>query len=616
MPDVPMSDVARSHRAERFSKTHHPSDHQLHQFGLGQIAGAEAVDVEHHVMQCEQCCQHLENVSADPLVNQLQKLTQQTSLLLPNELSDTNAEHEAKASNEQESDLKRLLDGHPKFQFIRMIGSGGMGAVCLVQHRLMNREVALKVIAPRLVGDSATQRRFRREIEIIAQLNHPNIVSAYDAEWLGDSLLLVTEYVPGLSMGDLLKKGPLEIATACRYFQLISSGLAHAHNNGLVHRDIKPQNLLISNAGDVKVTDFGLANYRIPPDEQDHELTESGVIVGTPDYLSPEQIREQACSHRTDLYSLGCSLYHALTGRPPFSGDSVVEKLAKHLNERPVAPNIIRPEIPSKLSRFVENLMAKDPNERVQTAENAAKILESLANQPTKQPREKSSSSSRRTRRGILSLAAIFACVMLATTVYNRSNPNEKDAKEMTSSNVNPLPSFKTNILLVVPPEPRMADIHLLTLASDKLAPQCQLHYTSCVPATKWIHQTIPIEKVQLHLFDALVFIGGEAPVASELSTNIAVRKQIKDLISEMRSSNKPISSIGSGLAVLAYLDEIRDRKVAKCSHLDSSMKRQSQAVWSETEDLVVDGTLVTTTNSETAEPLLRQLYAQIITNR
>ena len=224
------------------------------------------------------------------------------------------------------------LIGHPRYQVQELLGVGGMGAVFKARHLLMERTVALKLINHDLIDQPGAVERFRREVKAAARLTHPNIVAAYDAEQAGDAHFLVMEYVEGASLARLVDaERPLAAALACDYVRQAALGLQHAHEQGMVHRDIKPHNLMLTPRGHVKVLDFGLARFaqesqpagaltRPPAAETagavGESLTQAGSVMGTPDYMAPEQIRDaHAADVRADIYSLGCTLYGLLAGR-------------------------------------------------------------------------------------------------------------------------------------------------------------------------------------------------------------------------------------------------------------------------------------------------------------
>jgi serine/threonine-protein kinase len=271
-----------------------------------------------------------------------------------------------------------LLD---TYVLLERIGQGGMGQVFKARHRLMNRVVALKVIRQERLSNPDLVRRFRREIQAAAQLTHPNIVIAYDANQVGATYFMVMEYVEGTDLARHVEKnGRLPVAQACEYIRQAARGLQHAHERGLVHRDIKPANLLLSvKDNTVKVLDMGLArlNQTVESDLTAAGLTQEGSVMGTPDYMAPEQAEESSSvDTRADVYSLGCSLYFLLSGAAPFAGGTLAQKLRKHATAEPAALDSFRPDVPAGLAAVVRKMMAKRPEDRYQTPGEVAAALE------------------------------------------------------------------------------------------------------------------------------------------------------------------------------------------------------------------------------------------------
>jgi serine/threonine protein kinase len=266
-----------------------------------------------------------------------------------------------------------------QYQLLEKLGSGGMGKVFKARHRLMNRIVALKVIQDRRLSDPGAVHRFRKEIRALAQLDHPRIVRALDADLAGDTLFLVMEYVEGIDLAQwVATRGPLPVAQACAFISQAAFGLQHAHERSLVHRDLKPSNLMVTPSGQVKLLDLGLALFRPewPPKPESGAL---GVVLGSVDYMAPEQWRDsQAVDIRADLYSLGCTLYHLLAGHPPFQGPAYVtleQKLNAHCRVQPPGLRGLRPDIPAPLLEVLQCLLAKDPAQRFATPAIAQKAL-------------------------------------------------------------------------------------------------------------------------------------------------------------------------------------------------------------------------------------------------
>jgi serine/threonine protein kinase len=263
---------------------------------------------------------------------------------------------------------------------IDRLGEGAMGQVYKARHKTMGRIVALKVIRKDKLSQKKSVQRFEREIRAVAQLSHPNIVMAYDADQVNGTRYIAMEYVPGIDLAQLVgQTGPLPIMPACEYIRQAALGLQHAHERGLVHRDIKPSNLLLSADGtQVKLLDMGLARLNEMDEDAGH-LTQEGFVMGTPDFLAPEQARDShKADIRSDLYSLGCSMYFLLSGQVPFPGRTLHEKVMGHVmgTARPLEQ--LRPDVPGPLLAVVRRLMAKLPEERYQTPAVLAEDLEHL----------------------------------------------------------------------------------------------------------------------------------------------------------------------------------------------------------------------------------------------
>ena len=256
-----------------------------------------------------------------------------------------------------------------------------MGAVYRAEHRLMDRPVALKVIRGDLLGNEAMVERFRREVKAAARLaSHPNIVAAYDAEQAGETHMLVMEFIEGTDLARLVdRRGPLPVGEACEYARQAALGLQHAFEDGMVHRDIKPQNLMRTTRGQIKILDFGLA--RFASEVGSHAgVTAEGMVLGSADYIAPEQIDDpHAADIRADIYSLGCTLYFLLAGQPPFPDGSLIQKLRAHSEKTPRPLAEIRADVPPELARVVERMMAKDPARRFQTPDEVARALAPFA---------------------------------------------------------------------------------------------------------------------------------------------------------------------------------------------------------------------------------------------
>src|SRR3954470_7898312 len=253
-----------------------------------------------------------------------------------------------------------------RYQIDREIARGGMAEVYLARDQLLNRPVALKCLFPEYAREPSFVERFRREAQAAANLNHPNIVAIYDWGQESGTYFIVMEYVEGRSLRDLIRsEAPVDPNDAAEITAEIAAALGFAHTSGVVHRDVKPGNVLLTRSGSVKVTDFGIARAGASDG-----LTQTGSVMGTATYFSPEQAQGLAVDGRSDVYSLGVVLYEMVTGQPPFVGDSPVSTAYKHVREAAVAPSKIVPSVPPELERVILTCLAKDPKDRYQSCDD------------------------------------------------------------------------------------------------------------------------------------------------------------------------------------------------------------------------------------------------------
>src|SRR5918911_4930233 len=257
--------------------------------------------------------------------------------------------------------IDSVFDG--RYRIIRKLGAGGMANVYLAEDQELGRRVAIKILNDRFANDDVFVERFRREAKNAAGLSHPNIVSIYDRGETDGTYYIAMEYLEGRTLKELIvRNGPTPVPIAIDYARQILSAVAFAHRNGVVHRDIKPHNIVVGRDGRLKVTDFGIARSGAS------QMTEAGSIIGTAQYLSPEQARGAAVDARSDLYSVGVVLYEMLTGKVPFTGDTPLEIAMKHLSATPEPPSKTRAEVPRALDLIVLRALAKNPEDRYEGA--------------------------------------------------------------------------------------------------------------------------------------------------------------------------------------------------------------------------------------------------------
>ncbi len=364
-----------------------PKPETLAAFARGDLTATELAGVAEHIGACESCCRALKLVPEDTLAG----LARAAAAAPPTMGSG------APPATGSPSVVEKMPTGfvdHPRYRVVSELGAGGMGTVYKAEDQLMGRTVAVKVVSSHLTAKASALARFRKEVFAAAQLEHPNIIRAYDTGEAGGAQYLVMEFVEGTSLDRLVaKKGPLPVPMACAFMRQAALGLQHAADKGMTHRDIKPQNLMVTRKGQVKILDFGLARFA-HTDEGDEPqggklpfgagkaaanagVTNPNLLMGTPDYLSPEQAKN---SHdvdpRSDIYSLGCTLYYLLTGKAPFAGAStLIDKLIAQTEDAPPPIREQRFEVPEGLAEVLARMMAKKPADRYQTAKEAADAL-------------------------------------------------------------------------------------------------------------------------------------------------------------------------------------------------------------------------------------------------
>jgi serine/threonine protein kinase len=361
--------------------TAHPSSHALSAFGLGKLSEARAATVAAHLETCADCRKAVEGLPPDSFMGKVRAAKPGAFSVQPVPSparvgGSASAVGKLMVSTIAPAGVPPELATHPKFRVVRELGRGGMGVIYLAQHRVLDKPVALKVISPAVLDNPDALARFHAEARAAAKLDHPNIARAHDADRAGSLHFLVMEFVEGLTLAQLLaRKGPLPVANACHYVRQAALGLHHAFEAGMVHRDVKPQNLMLTPRGLVKVLDFGLARVR---DERKKgpRLTQLESFMGTPEYVAPEQaMNARDADTRSDMYSLGCTLYALLAGRPPFQEGNPTDTILAHIEKEAQPLHELRADVPPELSAVVAKMMAKDPAQRYQRPIDAAQAL-------------------------------------------------------------------------------------------------------------------------------------------------------------------------------------------------------------------------------------------------
>ncbi|MCI0637856.1 MAG: SUMF1/EgtB/PvdO family nonheme iron enzyme [Gemmataceae bacterium] len=352
-----------------------PAPKELENYLLGRLDPDMQSAIDDHLEECAACLSAVDVL--DQRANAIfARLGQAHSSGVNEEYGFARLLHQVKALENQSADAPDRLPIHPtpkpgdvldNYLLLEPIGAGGMGRVFKAEHQRMKRLVALKLIAPQMVRSPAARERFQREIEAVSRLTSPHIVAAFDARECNGHDFLVMEYVSGRNLAQVVKEeGPLSVDRALHLVRQAARGLEHAHVAGIVHRDVKPANLLLDDKGVVKVSDLGLA--RIHDTKAARERTnavDTSLVMGTAAYMAPEQAAGcQDADPRSDIYSVGCTLFFLLTGRPPYGGKGSVEVLLAHRDQPIPALQSLRPDCPVAVIRLFEKLVAKRPQDR------------------------------------------------------------------------------------------------------------------------------------------------------------------------------------------------------------------------------------------------------------
>ena len=337
-----------------------------------------------------------------------------------------------------------------RYELAEIVGTGGMSTVYRAHDQLLERDVALKVLHPHYAGDEDYVERFRREARSVAQLSHPHIVTVIDRGEDDGQQFIVFEYVDGENLKQLVERtGPLPTRRAIELAVEIADALAFAHEHGLIHRDVKPQNVLLTPDGDAKVTDFGIARSL----EVEHGMTQTGTVLGTSNYLSPEQAGGKATTPSTDVYSLGVVVYELLTGEVPFPGENFVAIAMKHINDPP--PDLLeqRPDVPLRLAAAVDRALEKDPARRFATmAQFASELRQCLAEldapdaertlivpSPVRRESRPQRAQTARSRVPIYVIVALVAVAAIVTGILGLSDSTKGKAHALPSATGTPV---------------------------------------------------------------------------------------------------------------------------------------------------------------------------------
>lgn len=362
-----------------------PSTDELRALTLGQLAEDQSDLLFEHIRTCEACRSELETVDdlEDSLISSLRQ---------PDPAEHFDAEPDCKLALAKAlgtlagpthpdglADMTEVPGTIGEYEIVRPIGRGGMSNVFLARHTKLGRQVALKILASHRLADTRMRERFEAEMRAIGHLSHPNVVAAYDAREVDENAVLVTEYIDGLDLSHLVgRTGPLPIADACELARRVAVALEYTHQQGFVHRDVKPSNVMLSFEGEVKLLDLGLARFQFGEDRH-IERTGIGQAMGTADYVAPEQVADsRSVDVRADIYSLGCTLFKLLTGHAPFADkpyDNAFAKMTAHVSTEPPCLSDSLPAAPAGLVKLVASMLAKNPEQRPASPAEVARQL-------------------------------------------------------------------------------------------------------------------------------------------------------------------------------------------------------------------------------------------------
>jgi eukaryotic-like serine/threonine-protein kinase len=634
----------------------HPTADTLAAFNSGSLPDSARAAVEEHIANCDSCCAALGSLSDDRIVG----LARLAAKELP-----------ATAMMLDLPEVPPELVDHPRYQVLTRLGFGGMGIVYKAEQRAMGRIVAIKIVARRYTSNPEAVERFRREVRAAGKLNHPNIVTAHDADEANGLHFLVMEYVEGISLDQLVqKKGPLAVATACQCIRQAAQGLQHAFEKGMVHRDIKPHNLMVTRKGQIKVLDFGLARLiadaeppPLPGAKESHlgTVTSPSLVMGTPDYLAPEQARN---SHdvdiRADIYALGCVFYFLLTGRPPYSGlQNALDKMLAHVQDDPEPIRKIRPEVPVDVADILTRMLAKNREDRFATPAEVATALKPFTraeaivdDQPEivdaqtdpevevstapigavdtddapSRPRRRRKGQKRRmpNRRWVLFAIGAAAIVLLGTIgliiAYGWKNP---DGGGPDNSGGGPItiggsPAGK-RVLFVVPSQglyypdygptkDRLTAAGVVVETAATRSGDCYLVTPPGGPPVTPMHL---VKNVNVSEYAAVLFCGqnpGEY-IGGPKSASFADAQRI---VNDARRGDKIIGAICAGQAVPGYFGGLGNARIAASEQLRSKYGELKGVTLDWDHKVVTDGRIITAASSEDAIKFADEVLAAL----
>jgi serine/threonine protein kinase len=629
----------------------HPHPDELRAFLEGRLSGAVQERVERHIEVCSDCCDQLRLIPEDSLVNRLRA---HETIAMVSESSVENIRRAVVASGRGSYAIPEELRNHPRYRITGRLGVGGMGVVYRAEHRMMERPVALKVLSPRLLENPAAVERFRVEVRAAARLSHANIVAAWDADEAGGLQMLVMEFIDGISIARQVEKaGPIPLRHACNFARQAALGLQHALEKGMVHRDIKPQNLMLTRDSCVKILDFGLARFAqegtpieasesVPDAARTLDggasvpigLTREGSALGTPEFMAPEQIlNARTADIRADIFSLGCTLFFMLTGRSPFPEAAAMARLISPLHRAAPEIDAALPGTPPPLLELLKRMLATNPADRPQTPREVADALavfvkpdQPLSDRSAPPARTASARSANAVpgnaavtipkappdRRTAISKQPDFIAKVLALPQRTRVAVLFAAGLSLIALSVSFLPKSKLQpaaarnaesgarkqILLVLPHR-ASTDPLLETFrrGADYFKVDLVVAGFQLQPAERLLSNTNPED------FDGLIFL--EPPQQSrELRRDSNAASQLKQLAIRMAAASRPVAAIGTAVPMLAELGCLNGRRASQKAQLQPNLTDSNQVLWTR-QTLVIDGPWITSADTTAAKQLL-----------
>ncbi len=557
-------------------QSEHPSDAVIQAFGQGRTSLADSARLEKHFASCDRCVEKMGRVGMDTY----SELIRAGAVTSAPTSADVNPLHE----------MPRELREHDRYAILTKLGSGGMGVVYQATHRIMKRSVALKVIRPDLVATPLAVSRFRREVQAAARLSHPHIVTAYDAEEVRGVHFLVMEFVDGWNLERWVReRGPLPTPQACRLAQQAALGLHHAHTQQMIHRDVKPANLMLTREGSVKILDFGLACWTAPDEGPAGSITQSGARLGTVAYAAPEQFpATDRVDARADQYGLGATLYFLLTGQAP-TADSLV----------------FSANVPPQVAAIVRRMMAVAPADRFASLKEVAVALEPWCEPPAKKVH---------LRRSLLIATAAFALLALGAFLWMKRSPAEDP----------PPTSARLPVLFLLPsrglwyedydPARKALEAagHKVIVATPGGKP-ASLDKSSMLgkpqrPSS--VAADMDLASVEPHHFDAIVCVGFDHSEFTSEGDDVLSSQQAMRLLRLADRAEKCIVGICAGQHVLGSAGLLHGKKAARASeYVDpAGMGAAPQPDRS----VVTDGRIVTASTPQDSADAARALVQQL----